>query len=184
MSITPGDQRHVVGERAPLEAPHLVGVAGVGHRDDERADVGLVEQRLDLVEGDVVGVRPLVVAPAHVQAHGGRVDALERAVDGVDHQLHPAEELRQRPVGEQRVALEGEVGRVDLQQQAAVDDRLVLGAQGGGDGPHVLLLRGVVPVLHRGGDDAGRARGHERLGERRVGHEGALRVELGSCRGR
>ena len=37
----------------------------------------------------------------------------------------------------------------------------------------------VVPVLHRRGDDAGRCGGHERLGERRAGHERALRFELG-----
>ena len=36
-----------------------------------------------------------------------------------------------------------------------------------------------MPVLHRRGDDAGRAGGHERLRERGVGHEGALGVELG-----
>ena len=59
---------------------------------------------------------------------------VERAVDGVDDELDPVEELVERPVGEQRVALHRQVGRVDLQQQAAVDDRAVLGAQRGGDG--------------------------------------------------
>ena len=81
--------------------------------------------------GDVVGVRALVVAPADVEADVGRVDAVERAVDRVDDELDPVEELAERPVGEQGVALHGEVGRVDLQQQAAVDDRAVLGAQRG-----------------------------------------------------
>ena len=79
-----------------------------------------------------------------MQAHPGRVDPLEGAVDGVDHQLDPGEELGQRPVGEQRVALQGEVGGVDLQQQAPVDDGPVLGAQRGGHRPHVLLAGGVV----------------------------------------
>ena len=96
----------------------------------------------------------------------------------VDHQLDPVEELAERPVGEEGVALHGEVGRVDLQQQAAVDDGLVLGAQRGRHGAHVLLRRGVVPVLHGRGDDPRRGRGHERLGEGRVGDERALGVEL------
>ena len=89
------------------------------------------------------------------------------------------EELRERPVGEQRVALQGEVGRVDLEQQATVDDRAVLGAQRVGHRPDVLLARGVVPVLHGRRHDPGRGRGHERLRERRVGDERALGVELG-----
>ena len=70
-----GDEHHAVGQRAPREAAVLVGVAGVGHRQHERADVRLVQQRQDLVERDVVGVRALVVAPAHVQPDPRRVDA-------------------------------------------------------------------------------------------------------------
>jgi hypothetical protein len=52
------------------------------------------------------------------------------------------------------VALHGQIGTVDLQQQAAVDDGQVLGAQGGGDGPDVLLPGGVEAVLHRRRHDA------------------------------
>ena len=57
----------------------------------------------------------------------------------VDDELDPLEELAERTVGEQGVALHREVGRVDLQQQAAVDDAAVLGAQRVGDGAHVLV---------------------------------------------
>ena len=64
-----GDECHVVGERFAGEARVLVGVAGVGHRDHQCTDVRAVEDREDRVERDVEGVRTLVVAPAHVQAH-------------------------------------------------------------------------------------------------------------------
>ena len=104
---------------------------------------------------------------------------VERDVDGVDDQLDPLEELAERAVGEQRVAFERQVGGVDLEQQAAVDDGAVLGAQRRRHRVHVLRLRRVVAVLHGRRDDAGRRRGHERLGERGVGHERALGVELG-----
>ena len=133
-----GDEHHAVGQRTTLEAVVLVGVAGVGHRQHERADVGLVEERLDVGERDVVGVRALVVPPADVQPDVGGVDAVERGVDGVDHELDPVEELAERPVGEEGVALHGEVGRVDLQQQSALDDGAVLGAERGRHGSHVL----------------------------------------------
>jgi hypothetical protein len=52
------------------------------------------------------------------------------------------------------VALEREVGRIDLEQEAAVDDRPVLRAQRGRHGAHVLVHGRVVAVLHRRGDDA------------------------------
>ena len=123
-------------------------------------------------------MRPLVVAPADVQATRSGVDAVERAVDRVDDELDPGEELAERPVGEEVVALHGEVGRVDLQQEAPLDDRSVLGAQRRRERADVVVEVGVVAVLHRRGDDARRRRGHERLRERRVGHARALGVEL------
>ena len=133
----------------------------------------------DVLERDVEGVRALVVAPAHVQADPTRVDPRQRAVDGADHQLDPRQEVGERPVGEEGVALEGEVGGVDLEQQPALDDGVVLRAQRLGDGVHVLLHRGVVPVLHGRRHDAGGRRGHERLGEGSAGDERALGVDLG-----
>ena len=175
-----GHEGHAVGQWSPLEAGVLVGVTGVGHRDDEGADLRLVEQWKDLVERNVVGVRPGVVAPADVETDVARVDPFERAVDGVDHQLDPVEEVRERSVGEQRVPLHGEVGGVDLEQQALVDDVPVLGPQRGGDGADVLLGRWVVAVLHRRRDDPGRRRGHERLRERCAGDERALGGQLAS----
>ncbi len=72
------DERHVVGEGMALEARVLVGVTSVRHRQDECADVRLVEKREDLGERDVARVGSLVVAPAHMEAHG-RPDRCPRA---------------------------------------------------------------------------------------------------------
>ena len=50
-----------------------------------------------------------------------------------------------------------------------------------GDGADVLVLRRVVAVLHRRGDDARRRRGHERLRERaRRPPSAHSRLELGA----
>jgi hypothetical protein len=75
-----------------------------------------------------------------VQSHRGGVDLRERAIDGVDHQLHPREEMGERPIREECVTFHRQVWRVDLQQQALVDDEPILDAEGTGDGAHVLLL--------------------------------------------
>ena len=75
-----GHEDHAVGEGMAREARVLVGVAGVRHRQHEGTDLSRVEQRKDVVERDVVGVRSFVVAPADVKAHSARIDARERVV--------------------------------------------------------------------------------------------------------
>src|ERR1051325_865048 len=60
---------------------------------------------------------------------------------------------------------EREVRAIELQQEAAVDDRLVFNAVRLAERLQIRLLTVVEFVLHRGGDDAGRGRGQERLDE-------------------
>ena len=63
-------------------------------------------------------------------------------------------------------AVHGEIGRVDLQDQPGLVDRLVFVPHLARDGVEIGVVRGVVGVEHGRGDDAGRGRGHEPLGER------------------
>ena len=74
-------------------------------------------------ERHVERVRSFVVAPADVEPHvgAGRCPSSAPLIASID-ELDPREELVERTVGEQRVALHREVGRVDLQQQPLVDD--------------------------------------------------------------
>src|ERR1051326_4220969 len=60
---------------------------------------------------------------------------------------------------------EREVRAIELQQEAAVYDRLVFNAERLAERRQIRLLTVVEFVLHRGGDDAGRGRGQERLDE-------------------
>ena len=76
-----------------------------------------------------------------------------------------AEELGERPILVGDVALEREVGAVELQEEAVADDRLVFDPQRVREGIEVSLLGIVVFVLHGRGDDAGRGCGRERLDE-------------------
>ena len=118
-------------------------------------------------ERDVVDVRALPVAPAAVQPHAVARNALERLVERRHVQLARLDELGIALVLERHGALHGEIGRVDLQDQAGLVDGEVLGPHLARQRHQVVLVAVVVGVHHGRGDDAGRGRGRERLGERR-----------------
>ena len=68
---------------------------------------------------------------------------------------------------EQPRPLHGEIGTVELQEQAPAVDQLVLLAHLAGEREDIALVGVVVGVQVDGGDDAGGGRGQEALGERR-----------------
>ena len=131
--------------------------------------------------GDVVGVRALVVAPAHVQADARRVDAVERAVDARRRRARPTS--RNSASGRsansvwRSIARSGAsicssrprstIARYSVRSASATARDVLLARRRSGGSPS--------PTTTMPGD----ARGHERLGERRVGDERALGVELG-----
>ena len=125
----------------------------------------LPDDRQDVGERHVLVVRALVIAPAHVHAHALARDVDQRPIDRRHDALDEAEEFAERPVLIGDVALEREVGAVELQEEAVADDRLVLDPERVGERCEISLLGRVVPVLHRRGDDARRGRGQERLDE-------------------
>ena len=65
------------------------------------------------------------------------------------------DELGVREVGEHHVPAEREVGRVDLEVEAGLDDRLVLVAHGIGEVGQVGLVAGVMVGRLEERDDAG-----------------------------
>jgi hypothetical protein len=93
-----------------------MGVSGIRHGNDKSTDVELVQQRKDLFERHVTIVRALIVPPADVQTDVAGVDAFEGIVDGGDDPSSPIEELLERSIAKERVSLEGEIGRIDLEQ--------------------------------------------------------------------
>ena len=69
----------------------------------------------EVLQRHVEDVRSLVVAPAHVQPHPVRRHVAQRAVERRHRDVDEVEELAERAVGEQAVALHRQVGAVDLQ---------------------------------------------------------------------
>ena len=114
-------------------------------------------------------VRALPVAPAAMQPHAVAWDALQRFVERGHVQLAGLHELRVGLVLERHGALHRQIRRVDLQDQARLVDGLILGPHLAGERHQIGFVAVVVGVHHSGGDDAGRGRGREHLGERRLG---------------
>ena len=69
------EEQHAVGQGMLAERLQLVLVARAGERQRQRADLGPIDDRQQRLERHVVGVRPVVVAPAEVQADAIARDA-------------------------------------------------------------------------------------------------------------
>ena len=69
-------------------------------------------------ERHVAIVRPLVIAPADMQAHPVARHVDDRLVDRLDDALDKTEKLGERPVIIGQVPFEREVGAIELQQEA------------------------------------------------------------------
>ena len=187
--MTPGARILSSGMEASLPGRPLVRVARVGGLEAGSSTAsprGLVHDPLDR---DVEVVRALVVAPADVQAHplGGHVG--QRAVDRRDVPLGGLHEHVVGLVAVHDVTAHREVGGVDLQLEARVDDALVLGLHRVRERVEVLVERLVVLVGLEERDDAGRRRVHEAAGprprrrRRRAGARGPARAARGSRSG-
>ena len=161
----PGQEQQRVGHGVPPEHLVLVRVPGVRQLERERSDPRAVEQGEDRLQRDVRGVRAVVVAPADVQPDPVRGDLRRGPVDGLDVRLDDLEKAVEGLVLEQARALHREVGAVELEQEPARVDQLVLLLHLPCEGEHVPLVGIVVGVQEGRGDDARGGRGHEALDE-------------------
>jgi hypothetical protein len=146
------DQVLAVGQVDLLEDLPLVRVARVGALDVERPRVRLQDRLDDVPQRHVLVVRAGVVAPAHVQADLLLGDAVERRVQRVDRHRQVRVPALDRRADGPAVRGHREVGRVDLQVEPGVGDRLVLVAQRLAERLEVLLVRAVVLVGEVEGD--------------------------------
>jgi hypothetical protein len=89
----PGDDQLIVGQGYFLKYAVFMGVARVGEREEEAADLGLLDDRQNIGERHVAIVRPFVIAPADVQAHPVARNVFECRVDRRDDAFDKAEEI-------------------------------------------------------------------------------------------
>src|SRR5262249_35224090 len=140
----------------------FVRVPWIGEWQVQAANLGATQDRQNIRERNVLVVRSLVVAPTDMKPHFAARDTDEGRVDGGDHSVHELLEILERPFAEGDMALEGEVGRIDLKIKAAADNGLVLDTQGGSDRVNIGVEAWIVLVLHDRGQNARRGGGKER----------------------
>ncbi len=78
----PCDQDLIVGKPEFPETAEFVGVARIGERQHQAADIGLEQHRQDILKGDVAIMWRFRIAPAYMQTHPLARDIPDRAVDG------------------------------------------------------------------------------------------------------
>src|SRR5437870_883907 len=100
-----------------------------------------------------------------MQANAVRGNLRRRAIDGLDVRLDHLEEAVERFVLKQPRALHGEIGAVELEQEAARVNQLVFLLHLPREREHVSFVGIVVGVEQGRGDDARGGGGHEALDE-------------------
>src|SRR5688572_22465024 len=93
-SSTPGMMIRSSGRLHLAEHDPLVFVTGIGALEGEGLGTGLERDAEDLPERDVAVVRPLVVAPAEVQAHPVSRDVAQGVIESLDVGRGDLQELR------------------------------------------------------------------------------------------
>ena len=156
---------HLAGRQLhALEHRPFVGVARIGGLERDRARPRREHDVDDVGERHVAMMRTLVVAPAQMHAQLLGRDVGERVVERLDVQRGALAEFVEVEVGVLDVPAHGEVGTVDLQDEAGLGDGLVFVAHRVGDGEEIGLVVLVVLVAEEQRDHAGRRRAHEAVG--------------------
>src|SRR5215469_1979347 len=120
-----GDERCVSGKLYVLEDAPFVLVAGVRGLDRIASGTHTEDQVDNVAERNVVVVRSVEAAPAHMQSDLFFTDVAQRIVQRIDAQRCVLAVIGETDVG-QAVPAVGEVGIVNLQLKSGIDDRLVL----------------------------------------------------------
>ena len=106
-------------------------------------------------------MRALVIAPAHVHAQLLGRDIGDGVIERLDMQRGALAEFRHAQIGILDVPAHGEVGAIDLQDEAGFGHGLVFVPHGLGDRRQIGLLARIMIVAEEQPDHAGRGRAHE-----------------------
>ena len=124
-------------------------------------------------------MRPLVIAPADVNPHTGRIDVAKRVVQRLDMHGRDLNELVVAEISEQHMARERKVRTVELQIEAGTDNGLVFLLHRIGQRREIGLARGVVLVLQEQRDHTRRSRIHKAASGTMRCHAGLQIVDVG-----
>ena len=83
-----------------------------------------------------------------MQPHSLGRNVADRRIDRIDHAVAERDEIGERPIRECIVLFAREIGAIELQQEAGIDNRLVFVAQRDAERAQEFFLGLVVLVLH------------------------------------
>jgi hypothetical protein len=154
-SITPAMRTLPAG--SGTFSPHLplVLVTGIGAGHHEPGRPPLDDDVHDVPERHVPMVGTAGARPADVHAHPVGGDVRDGVVENIHVHLGYLPELLQGQVRELGVPTEGEVGTVDLEDEASLHDGLILALHHVGQRVEVRRVVWIVPVLEESTDLAG-----------------------------
>jgi hypothetical protein len=121
-----GKEEHAFRQPVPGEHPMFVLVARVAQGQRERPHLRAEHDGEHRLQGDVVDMGAVVVAPAEMEPDAVGRDAGGGPVDGLHVERDRLQETVEGVVLEEAHALHGQVGAVELENEAARVDELVL----------------------------------------------------------
>ena len=151
---TPGTSTLPAGNFTSSQTRHSCSWRGIGRFDGNRIGFNFKNEVDDVAQRDVVLVRAVITAPAGVKAHPVWRDVAQAVIERVDAQRGILAIFRHAHFRHELPAV-GQIGIVDLQQEAGVDDRFVFLVHSVGDGDQIGFIVRIVIVLHPVFDGAG-----------------------------
>src|SRR5579863_8896806 len=118
-------------------------MARIGSRQAERTHSGLIEQRQERFQLNIVYVRTVPVSPTDMKPDsiGRNVD--QSPVERFDVKLDSIEEVLKRPIDEHDLPFQRQVWRVELKHVSTADDKFVLLAQFIGEREQIIAVARV-----------------------------------------
>ena len=137
------------------ERAALAGARWLGRADQEGAQHDATEaMRIALdalpIEGHVVNMRSVPIAPTAVQPHAIARNSFERTIQRGDVHLRGRDEFRIRGIAIEHRPIHGKIGRIDLQQQSGLMDSQIFVPHLARERRQVSFVRIVMRIQHRG----------------------------------
>ena len=162
-SMTPTMSALSSGSPTSFQTAHSCSCCGLARLDVDELRARAQDDVDDLAQPVVLVVRAAVVPPADVVAELLGRHVGQDVVEHVDAGGEVGGRIGQVAALDRAVERHRRVGRVELQVEPGVHDRVVLGRQRRGGGLDVLLVGRVVVVGEVERDVTGRHGGHERV---------------------
>ena len=158
-----GDQHLAFGQLHTFKDCIFMRVARVGSFELDGMRARCPDKVDDILKRHVMMMRPRIIAPTHVHPQPLWRDVGRGVIKCCDVKLHRFAKARKVKLAELCVAAHGEIGAIDLQDDARIRNRLIFVAQPFGDSEDIVFVLVVIFVAEEERGDAGGGGAHEGL---------------------